>query len=156
MPNGTPAYAYLAEVMDWKNEYRNNKGKLFAIGAGALVLALIAFSGICWGTLAMCGSWVSNIQFSFWELLGISSAGTIGILFLRPLRRRRPAPPAEVIPVAVDLPPQEGPSWRAMYDQLSPEERLAFRSMMEKFCADPESPDAINADIRPPERGAGA
>ncbi|MEP7220115.1 MAG: hypothetical protein ABI876_14425 [Bacteroidota bacterium] len=142
--------------MDWKNEYRNNKGKLFAIGAGALVLALIAFSGICWGTLAVCGCWVSNIQFNFWEVLGISSAGTVGILFLRPLRRRRPAQPDEVLPVAAEPAPQEGKSWRAMYDQLSPEERLAFRSMMEKFCADPELPNAINADLHPPENGTGA
>jgi len=136
--------------MDWKNEYRNNKGKLFAIGAGALVLALIAFSGLCWSLQGLCSDYIAGIRFTYWEIVGISSVSFVGLLLIRPIgkhwlssRSNAPAPAPEEHLIEPATPPakEESGSWRDLYAQLSQDERQAFKALMEKYCADgPASP----------------
>lgn len=142
--------------MDWKTGYRKNKGKLLLIGASALVLALIAFSGICLGTLHLCGVWGAASTWGFWEFFGGLSVAVITFLVVRPLSRR-PASPAtipELDPfdtmeaaemevhageIAATSPPPLDPQeparrgWRDLYDQLSREEQKAFKALMAKY-----------------------
>ena len=137
--------------MDWKNEYRNNKGKLFAIGAGALVLALIAFSGLCWCALGVCSEYIAGIRFSYWEILGISSTSFVGLLLIRPLGKRwlasgpaspqAPLPPLD--PPAAEPEEERHGGWRELYDKLSQEERKAFKALMEKYCADDPADEGV-------------
>jgi hypothetical protein len=151
--------------MDWKNEYRNNKGKLFAIGAGALVLALIAFSGLCWCALGVCSEYIAGVRFSYWEILGISSTSFVGLLLIRPLGKRwlatgssigssspmsSPAAVAAPVVPAADHPEpdltrsaESSGGWRDLYDKLSQEERRAFKALMEKYCADDPADEGV-------------
>jgi hypothetical protein len=130
--------------MDWKNEYRNNKGKIFAIGAGALVLALIAFSGICWCALGLCGNWIPNVQMSFWEVLSFSGISFVALLLVRPLGKRWLAATSsgDILPLdhrqldALGATPPPKASWEELYDQLSIDERQTFKEMMGKFVED--------------------
>ncbi len=136
--------------MDWKNEYRNNKGKLFAIGAGALVLALIAFSGLCWSLQGLCSDYIAGIRFTYWEIVGISSVSFVGLLLIRPIGKhwlssRSDASYSDaqgiIEPAAAPPVAEESGSWRDLYAQLSQDERQAFKALMEKYCADtPASP----------------
>lgn len=139
--------------MDRNSDVLNNKIKLIAIGAGALVLALIAFSGLGWCAIIACGHRMASISVGYWELLGGTSAAVLAVLFIRPLRNRflprqlRSATPvlqaAEQPAVPVETPPREtvaeetaDGNWRQLYSQLSSDEREAFRSIMKKYCAD--------------------
>lgn len=63
-----------------------SKWKLMVIGASTVVLALIAFSGICWGTLSACG--VFGMSWGFWHVFGLAGAALVLLLALRPLGRR--------------------------------------------------------------------
>ncbi len=63
-----------------------SKWKLMVIGASTVVLALIAFSGICWGTLSACG--VFGLSWGFWHVFGLAGAALVLLLALRPLGRR--------------------------------------------------------------------
>lgn len=78
--------------MDWKNRYRKNKGKLLVVGASALVLALIVFSGVCLGTLRLCGLWSAASTWGFWECFGALSVVVIFFLVARFVRKHRPSP----------------------------------------------------------------
>jgi len=60
---------------------------LFAIGAGASTLALIAFSWTCWFASTCLGETIAG-SVSFWEILGLSTSGFAAILLIRPLKRQ--------------------------------------------------------------------
>lgn len=149
--------------MDRNSDVLNNKIKLIAIGAGALVLALIAFSGLSWCAIIACGHRMASISVGYWELLGGTSAAVLAVLFIRPLRNRflprqlrtGPAVPPATLPPATVLPAPEEPAlsaetpiretvdeegkdgnWRQLYSQLSSDEREMFKSIMKKYCAD--------------------
>ena len=143
-------------TMDRTDDVTRNRWLLIAIGAGTMVLALLVFSGICWGTLMACG--VIVVHMEFWEVLAISGL-TAGLLLMlralvRNLRRSRSlnarlahTPGAAALthptePISTPAPePTEPPvdcddstGWRALYDQLSDEERKEFKALMAKFC----------------------
>lgn len=120
--------------------------KFIAIGAGALVLALIAFSGLSWCAILACGQRMASISVGYWELLGGSSIAALAVLFIRPLRdrflprqlRSEPAIPA-VAEVAVqqsEAVETKDSNWRDLYSQLSNDEREMFKSIMKKYCDD--------------------
>jgi hypothetical protein len=120
--------------MDWKNGYRTNKGRLLVIGAGALVLALIAFSGLCLGTLTLCGVRNAASSLGFWEIFGALSVVVATFLMVRPLRNRRAAGAAghTVEPAIDDRPADQRADWRELYDQLSLDEQQALKALMAK------------------------
>ncbi len=139
--------------MDRNSDVLNNKIKLIAIGVGALVLALIAFSGLGWCAIVACGHRMASISVGYWELLGGTSAAVLAVLFIRPLRNRflprqlrsgnALLQPAEQPSVLVETPLPETDAeetgdgnWRQLYSQLSSDEREIFKSIMKKYCAD--------------------
>lgn len=92
----------------------------------------------------------------FWEILGVSSAGFVGLLLLRPLRKRlRERDFHAGITSPVDPPPEPFPNrldeavnrceprsrWRAMYEELSREDQELFKKLMMKVCNDTPTPD---------------
>jgi hypothetical protein len=146
--------------MDWKNEYRN-KRLLFAIGAGAAVLALIAFSGICWGALGLCGAWTEAFRLDFWEFVALSGTIVVAFVLLRSFRKQPVVDPIQPFATVVDsddsfeLPPlqlderRQGKSggWKQLYDQLSRDERELFKAMIAKVSrAEPPADDRDTSD----------
>ncbi len=148
--------------MDPKS-FRNNKRlTLYAIGAGTLLLALMAFSFLFFGVIHVCGRWIAMAMFSFWEVLGISIISAVGFMLVRSWQRRgAPAgtdrslsrrlrsaveerlavedrPPVTERPPVAERPPVNtcSPNFRNLYDQLSEEERLELKAMMRKYCSD--------------------
>ncbi|MBS1911867.1 MAG: hypothetical protein JST22_07765 [Bacteroidetes bacterium] len=103
------------------------------IGAGTIVLALIVFSGICWGTFTICGGWLR--RWGFWEILvGMMLLGGLAIFLVPTMLRRR----AERFMRVSNLAPPEcnvaGNDWRDLYNQLSEAERQEFKALMAKYC----------------------
>lgn len=151
-----------------------SKWKLMVIGASTVVLALIAFSGICWGTLSACG--VFGMSWGFWHVFGLAGAALVLLLALRPLGRRwyrAGREPAADAATDADEPTQrsmpadatEAPgrhdaidaasrtacddgndSWRELYAQLSEEERQEFKALMAKYCGCSAKADPSGAD----------
>lgn len=121
-----------------------NRVLVIAVGAGTVVLALIAFSGICWGTLSAVGGWLS--AWTFWEFFALWIAIAAVALMMRPLGRRlqwRRTDPGTSPNAAGNLAPagvessecrRQRASWREMYDQLSDDERAEFKALMQKYC----------------------
>lgn len=158
-----------------------SKWKLMVIGASTVVLALIAFSGICWGTLSACGMF--GMSWGFWHVFGLAGAALVLLLALRPLGRRwyrdgrasaaeaaadhlgteghageaGPAGSAEAVRHdAIDAASRTAcddgnDSWRELYAQLSEEERQEFKALMAKYCGCSAKADPSKAD----EPGAG-
>jgi hypothetical protein len=129
--------------MDWKNGYRKNKGKLLVIGASALVLALIAFSGICLGTLNLCGLRNAAASWGFWEIFGALSAGVVAFLLIRFARaRRRRTDTSDSPSTFTDITPEPSnePAPRAdlrqLCDKLSSDDRQALKALMAKHLGD--------------------
>lgn len=149
--------------MDRNSGYYRNRMKFIAIGAGALVLALIVFSSLSWCAIMACGRQLASIPVGFWELLGGTSVAAFAVLFIKPLRNRvlprqlrsdfaadPPAPAAVANTAYVDEEkalesgnerPQQESNWRAMYEQLSDDERRMFKSIMKKYCDDSPAAD---------------
>jgi len=133
------------------DDYTSNKLKFIAIGAGALVLALIVFSSFSWCAIVACGRRLAGIPVGFWELFGGASLAVLAVLFIRPLRNRvlprqlrsgplgesvkEPAAEAEEIDTST-MAGERKQNWRTLYDQLSHDERQMFKSMMKKYCDD--------------------
>lgn len=169
--------------MDRIGEQIRSKWISIAIGAGTLVLALIAFSGICWGTLV---AWSGLAGFGFWEFFGLAIVVAAVVLMIRPIGRRfqafwagavhighddsptvevsnapaSAAPagiPATSTPAAetdgVDCSDKE--SWRALYDQLSEEERREFKALMAKYCGC-SAPEAAGDSVSGENPASGA
>lgn len=138
--------------------------KFIAIGAGALVLALIAFSSLSWCAIMACGRQLASIPVGFWELLGGTSVAVLAVLFIKPLRNRvlprQLRSDSTAVPVFATAPvieevvcqperPQQESNWRTMYDQLSDDERQMFKSIMKKYCD-----DSPTADVSPGSGGS--
>lgn len=147
--------------MDRNSDDYRNRMKFIAIGAGALVLALIVFSSLSWCAIMACGRQLASIPVGFWELLGGTSVAALAVLFIKPLRNRvlprqlrsdsTVTPPVATVPAipvmetpAVETPdeqPRQESNWRAMYEQLSDDERRMFKSIMKKYCDDSPAAD---------------
>lgn len=128
---------------------------LYAIGAGTLLLALMAFSALCFGVVHVCHRWLTMAALSFWEILGVSIASFFGFIAIRSIRRRRANDSiSRRLRAAAELHSSnevrscselrscgEGrsTSWRDLYDQLSEEERLEMKAMMKKYCSGADS-----------------
>lgn len=111
---------------------------LLAIGAGASALALIAFSGTCWLASSCLGESVAG-DITFWEILAVSFGGSAVLLLVRPMARRSRSPDTGSTPDAATSNQQTAtedfPSrWRQLYDQLSEDERKAFKAAMKRYC----------------------
>ncbi len=128
------------------DEIANNRMKFIVIGASALVLALIAFSGLSWCAIIACGQRLASIPVGYWELLGGTSIAVFAILFIRPLRNRllprqlrsELQSSTEAVVMAPDVIPETKESnWRDLYSQLSKDEREMFKSIMKRYCDDP-------------------
>jgi hypothetical protein len=125
--------------MDPQLRRYNKRSILYAIGAGTLLLALMAFSAICLGVIHVCGRWFTWGIFSFWEILGISLISFVGFIGVRSWQRRK----KESQGVSVSLTRrlrrtvEEKPkNWRDLYEQMSEEERTELKAMMRKYCSE--------------------
>lgn len=107
---------------------------LLAIGAGASALALIAFSGTCWLASSCLGESVVG-DITFWEILAVSFGGSAVVLLVRPVAGRRRQSNDDERAMGPDSSRgTSSPRWRQMYDQLSEEDRKAFKAAMKKYC----------------------
>ena len=148
-----------SEIMT-QNEFNQKKVMLYSIGAGTIVLALMAFSGACWGVVRACDG-KDEASLEFWEVFGVSAAAFMATMAVRSagLGRKRsvkPSPPGTVpdqrigvvrsaqqqqqglqAPVSLHsmgpLPSPNG-SWRDLYSQLSEEERQEMKALLGKYC----------------------
>jgi hypothetical protein len=124
--------------MDWKNDVIQSRWKLIAIGVSVLALALIAFSGVCWGTLSLCGlrAWLAV---EFWDFFAVTCASTVAFFLVRPIRRRLAARRVLSLP-----PPVSPPHDIHLHDlstQLSREDRQKLKSVLGRYYNDePPSP----------------
>jgi hypothetical protein len=139
----------------------------YAIGASVLLLGLMAFSALCWFTCSLCGieSMLSSI--GFWELVGAGAISFFAVTIIRSMRRRRKVDDVEMedVPEPDSDPDQDmsAPSrrerissnlrdhrdnWRALYAQLSRDEREKLKEIVEKYCADdvPHTPTSSHPD----------
>lgn len=143
-----------------QNEFNQKKVMLYSIGAGTIVLALMAFSGACWGVVRACDG-KDEASLEFWEVFGVSAAAFMATMAVRSagLGRKRsvkPSPPGTVpdqrigvvrsaqqqqqglqAPVSLHsmgpLPSPNG-TWRDLYSQLSEEERQEMKALLGKYC----------------------
>lgn len=123
--------------MDSQSRPRNNKRAiLYAIGAGTLLLALMAFSALCFGVIHVCHRWLAMAVLSFWEILGVSITSFFGFILIRSIYRRRSSMADNSISrrLRESVECRSG-SWRELYDQLSEEERLEMKEVMRKYCS---------------------
>ncbi|MBL7989052.1 MAG: hypothetical protein JNJ94_13395 [Chlorobi bacterium] len=145
-----------------QNEFNRKKVMLYSIGAGTVVLALMAFSGACWGVVRACdGDDEASIE--FWEVFGVSAAAFMATMALRSagLGRKRPLkfPPSSAAAVPdqrISVTPSGKPrqpglqvpaslhsaqhpsalnnSWRDLCSQLSEEERQEMKALLGRYC----------------------
>jgi hypothetical protein len=133
---------------------KTSKSINYFIGASTLLLALMLFSQLSCSILGLCTNWFPPAQIlGFWEMMAISTAGLVGALSLRFIRRtseRRTAdnsgtsdhPPAASSPVAPHSSTTTNtllkvPTWKRLFNQMSDEEKESLRSMMEERCFAP-------------------
>lgn len=142
-----------------QNEFNRKKVMLYSIGAGTIVLALMAFSGACWGVVRACDG-EDEASIEFWEVFGVSAAAFMAAMAVRsaglgrkhPSKRYpSPAVPDQRIGVVRSWPQQQGlqtpvslhsaptpstsnNSWRDLYSQLSEEERQEMKALLGKYC----------------------
>jgi len=146
-----------------QNEFNRKKVMLYSIGAGTIVLALMAFSGACWGVVRACDG-EDEASIEFWEVFGVSAAAFMATMALRSsgLGRKRPLkfPPsssAAAVPdqrinvtrsgtprqpnlqVPASLHSAQHPSalnnsWRDLCSQLSEEERQEMKALLGRYC----------------------
>jgi hypothetical protein len=125
--------------MRLKSNSQKTRILLYTIGAGTLVLALMAFSGVCWCVFSVCGDSESGVLVEYWELFGLATVTLMGTFIFRSVRRRRadshPASPSFPEPPDVSNERSETGNWRDLYDQLSPEERQEMKQLLNKYCA---------------------
>jgi len=124
--------------MRLKSNSQKTRIVLYTIGAGTLVLALMAFSGVCWCVFTVCSDSERGVLVEYWELFGLASVTLLGTFLFRSLRHRHADPPFSISPPREpdDLSNEraETGSWRDLYDQLSPEERRAMKQLLNKYC----------------------
>lgn len=128
-----------------------SKATRYLIGASIVMLALILFSEFSCQVLGLCKNWFPPAELvGFWEMMGISVAGLFAGLSIRTLRHRgdsertEPAIPNtpqssdHIEPTSPPAPPSSSTNsrWRALFNQLSEEERQTLKTIMEEHCVD--------------------
>lgn len=142
-----------------QNEFNQKKVMLYSIGAGTIVLALMAFSGACWGVVRACDG-EDEASIEFWEVFGVSAAAFMATMAVRSAglgrkgslkRSATTIVPDQRIGVIPSRPQQQGlqtpvslhsnptpsnpnNSWRDLYSQLSEEERQEMKALLGKYC----------------------
>ncbi len=128
------------------------------------MLALIAFSGICWGALGLCGAWTEAFRLDFWEFVALSSTIVVSFVLLRTLRKHPVAESIQPYAAAVDsddpfdLPslqldeprPARSAGWKQLYNQLSRDERELFKAVIAKVSRAETSAPAEDESAKDP------
>ena len=133
-----------------------SKATRYLIGASILMLALILFSELSCSLLGLCKNWFPPAELvGFWEMMGISAAFLFAGLSIRTLRQPKEIEQEESNPYSTPgnndsfaAHPEQEPCpgqgqaqkntsrWKALFNQLSEEEKQKLKVMMEKHCGD--------------------
>lgn len=130
-----------------------SKATRYLIGASILMLALILFSELSCSLLGLCKNWFPPAELvGFWEMMGISTAFLFAGLSIRVLRQSKEGEQEEHSAFATptdscitthpeqekspDQPQKNASRWKALFNQLSEEEKQKLKVMMEKHCGD--------------------
>jgi hypothetical protein len=113
----------------------------YAIGIGIVMLGLMAFSALCWWVCTSCAEENPLRSFGFWELVGVAILASIGFFVIRSMRKRRNLTHHNVAPDRAASPrapyterlKKTQSNWRALYEQLSRDEREKLKTLMEKY-----------------------
>jgi hypothetical protein len=130
--------------MRLQENLRKNRVTLYTIGASILLLALMAFSGLCLGVVRVCSE-SDTLIVNYWEVVGLSGVSLIGTMMIRSFGRSRRDDFISFSTQSTQLEhrQRQTPSrnWRELYSQLSADERRKMKEMLNPFCESPGKGD---------------